>query len=428
MQFIKVKAHSGNDHNDNADQLAKTSCHLPLPVSGGPDDLSSVPPPPPFPLPSHGPTQPKVSMTFPLTQPSKPTAKHTFRKNSGYITNCVSLNDLYNCFKPRLNPPDLQSSHFNMDCLHKQNTRAHLQDHTSPPSCFPMLNSEVTVPDIKQVKSYLSLHPHSNTSGIDNSTYSLIMDLNNSNLCNLYCKVPTAWLITLLSALPKQGKDLSDANNYCAIVLESCFLKFGTLLVLHKLTNAAELSNLISLSQNGFHTGHRTHNNAFILCSLIEHTCKRNQTLFVAFVDISNTFPSTNHNGLWNCLKDLGLTGMYYDWLQNLYTDMCFHLVLGNTVSDDFVTGSGVLMGDPASPMLWNLYLSTFSLPNHPDNMVINGTCISHLEHANNMVIISTLASGLQRHINELQHWCYDNFLSLSPSKLEVMIFGNMCL
>ncbi|KAF5344711.1 hypothetical protein D9758_015267 [Tetrapyrgos nigripes] len=88
VQFVKVKAHLGNDHNDNADQLAKTGCHLPLPVSGDPDDFSFVPPPPPFPSPSHGPTQPKVSTTFPSKQPSQPAVKHIFRKNSGHITNC----------------------------------------------------------------------------------------------------------------------------------------------------------------------------------------------------------------------------------------------------------------------------------------------------------------------------------------------------
>ncbi|KAF5363150.1 hypothetical protein D9758_008367 [Tetrapyrgos nigripes] len=95
-------------------------------------------------------------------------------------------------------------------------------------------------------------------------------------------------------------------------------------------------------------------------------------------------------------------------------------------VSEDFEAGSGVLMGDPASPLLWNLYLSTFQLSSHPDDMTIDGTTISHLEHADDMVIISRSAAGLQHHLNQLEEWCFHNFLALSPSKSEVMIFGNL--
>ncbi|KAF5373062.1 hypothetical protein D9758_001440 [Tetrapyrgos nigripes] len=275
--------------------------------------------------------------------------------------------------------------------LHQHNARAQNQPCVSAPSIFPILNQPITIADIEELKSTLSAHPHSNTSGVNDCTYSLILKLDNNVLCDLYCQcfrtgnVPTAWLITLLSALPKQGKDLSDPNNHCAIALESCFLEFGTLLILQLLTKAAEMGNLIPPTQNGFHAGHCTHNNAFILHLLIECARENNETLYVAFVDISNAFPSTNHNTLWNRLEDLGLTGMYYDWLRSLYSNMHYRLVLGNESSNNFESSSGVLMGDPASPMLWNLYLSTFSLPPHKHDISLNGTTISHLEHADDM-------------------------------------------
>ncbi|KAF5344742.1 hypothetical protein D9758_015291 [Tetrapyrgos nigripes] len=194
-----------------------------------------------------------------------------------------------------------------------------------------------------------------------------------------------------------------------------------------QLTKAAKLGHLIPPYQNRFHARHQTHNNAFILRSLIECACDHSETLYVAFVNISNTFPSTNHSALWNCLEDLGLTGMYYDWLRSLYSNMCYRLILGEQSSEDFKAGSGVLIRDPVSPMLWNLYLSTFSLPPHKHDIALNGTTISHLEHANDMVIISRSPTGLQHHLDALQLWCYNNFLTLSPSKSEVMIFGNIC-
>ncbi|KAF5335013.1 hypothetical protein D9758_016183 [Tetrapyrgos nigripes] len=120
-------------------------------------------------------------------------------------------------------------------------------------------NSDISVSNIEAVKAYLSLHPHSSTCGIHDTPYSLILNLDNSDLCQLY------W-----ESLLKHGKDLSHPDNYCAIALESCFLKFGILIVLHKLTKAAEDGNLIPASQNGFCAGHCTQNNAFILRSLIK--------------------------------------------------------------------------------------------------------------------------------------------------------------
>ncbi|THU98828.1 hypothetical protein K435DRAFT_660100, partial [Dendrothele bispora CBS 962.96] len=48
-----------------------------------------------------------------------------------------------------------------------------------------------------------------------------------------------------------------------------------------------------------------------------------------------------------------------------------------------------------------------------------------HAHKSLTLVIVSRSPQGLQRHLSELELWCYNNFLSLSPSKSEVMIFGS---
>ncbi|KAJ3858029.1 hypothetical protein EV368DRAFT_11293, partial [Lentinula lateritia] len=65
--------------------------------------------------------------------------------------------------------------------------------------------------------------------------------------------------------------------------------------------------------QNGFQPGYRTNNDAFILHTLTEKACASGNTLLVAFVDISNAFPSMNQSSLWNKLASFGLTGQYFD-------------------------------------------------------------------------------------------------------------------
>jgi len=51
-------------------------------------------------------------------------------------------------------------------------------------------------------------------------------------------------------------------------------------------------------------------------------------------------------------------------------------------LSEEFSALAGVLIGDPLSPTLWNIFLSTFPLPKDPSDASLFGCVISHLEHA----------------------------------------------
>ncbi|KAH7879159.1 uncharacterized protein C8R40DRAFT_1021061, partial [Lentinula edodes] len=161
-------------------------------------------------------------------------------------------------------------------------------------------NLAVTERDVSSVKAYLKRTTHSDATGVDAATYSQLMGIPNNLLASLFSRA-------------------FHANNYHAIALESCVLKFASLLIHLKLSHALEQAQVIPPSQNGFRSGYHTNNNAFILRTLIEKAPYRvncmhmTNTLFAAFVDISNAFPSTNQSSLWIKLASLGLTGQYFD-------------------------------------------------------------------------------------------------------------------
>ena len=75
----------------------------------------------------------------------------------------------------------------------------------------------------------------------------------------------------------------------------------------------SEANSIIPPSQNGFRHTYRTNNNAFVLCCLIEKARAMGKTLFVGFVDICNTFPSTDHASHQQTYKKLfgTCTGLY---------------------------------------------------------------------------------------------------------------------
>ncbi|KAJ7234899.1 hypothetical protein B0H12DRAFT_1212531 [Mycena haematopus] len=49
---------------------------------------------------------------------------------------------------------------------------------------------------------------------------------------------------------------------------------------------------------------------------------------------------------------------------------------------------------------------------------------MSHLEHADDMAIVSYMPSGLQQHLDTFAHWCADNMLQANAAKSWVMVFG----
>ncbi|KAJ3870338.1 hypothetical protein F5051DRAFT_470385, partial [Lentinula edodes] len=189
-----------------------------------------------------------------------------------------------------MNPPDPLTTHFDPVRLQEEATYANAIPLPSPPSSHPDFNLNITAVDIATVKAYLKRTAHSDAKGADSTTYSQLISIPNDRLALLF------------------GRAFSNSD-YRAIALESCTLKFASLLLHQKLCHVLSHANIIPPSQNGFRAGYRTNNNAFILRTLIDKSRSSGDSVYLAFVDISNAFPSTNQNSLWLRLEAYGLTG-----------------------------------------------------------------------------------------------------------------------
>ncbi|KAJ3846953.1 hypothetical protein EV368DRAFT_19911, partial [Lentinula lateritia] len=202
----------------------------------------------------------------------------------------VTLEQLTNCFIPRMNPPDPRTTSFDPQILQQETNRANAIPNPSPPSAFPSFNSVICEDDITTIKSYLKCTAHSDSTGADLITYSIVQDIDNDRLASFF----------------DRAFQLKEFPTFC-------ILKFASLLLHLKLSEALEEAHILPASQNGFRAGYRTNNNIFILRTLIEKAKSLGDPLYVAFVDISNAFPSMNQSSLWNKLADHQLTGKYFD-------------------------------------------------------------------------------------------------------------------
>ena len=97
---------------------------------------------------------------------------------------------------------------------------------------------------------------------------------------------------------------------------------------------------------------------------------------------------------------------------------------MGRDSTESFRAHAGILIGDPASPILWNLYLSDFLVQTHDEDIVLDGLCMSHLEQADDIVLFSLTPDGLQRKLDQLARWCSLNFVRINVKKTWCMAFG----
>ncbi|KAJ3504030.1 hypothetical protein NMY22_g18054 [Coprinellus aureogranulatus] len=268
--------------------------------------------------------------------------------------------------------------------------------------------------------------------GEDEVSYRDICRMDNTCLLNLMNRcielgdIPRSWLRTRLVGLCKKGKSKDDPESYRTIALESCFLKLMTGLVKERLVEMADSQGLLPASQNGFREGYRTNNNVFVLRCAVEKADAEGKPLYAAFVDLTNAFPSTDQDTLWLKLRKWGAGGPIFDWLRKLYRDMTYSVFHEGQTSDDFKSSIGILIGDTCSPILWILYMADLPdyIPKDSDGIHLGSVSITNLEQADDVVLLSTTREGLQRKIDGMYRWCAVNFMRFNASKSSILIIA----
>ena len=474
VSLVQVKGHSGNKHNDAADRLAKDGSCLP-PIGDyielGLPDVTSCPMA--HVQPSHS-AVPKVTATYLPTSEAQKTSRvasaelvdeaslpsHRGREKvrdtkillRDKLLNCenekmfwkiakelmngkeslsqVSADDLKLVFENRMNPLSTTPESFDSSLLKLNLAMAKaIPLHTLDLTFEQYFSKPFSVDEISNAKAHLEGRKNS-ARGADHIGYREILEVDNSALASLLnlavekCDAPASWLSTIIVAIIKTGKQKDDPNNYRAVGLESCLLKLMTLLIHMRLTAWCDKYNILPPSQNGFRTGYRTNNNAFILRCAIDRARAEGKTLYVMFADISNAFPSTEQSTLWLKLRSLGAGGMIFDWIRMIYDRMEYVVRHNSETSEVFKSISGILIGDTCSPILWNIYLADIKFLISNLDIKLDGCHISHLEQADDVVLMSTSAEGLQERMDSLAIWCSKNFMLLNAIKSVGIIYG----
>ena len=130
---------------------------------------------------------------------------------------------------------------------------------------------------------------------------------------------------------------------------------------------------------------------------------------------------------LWQVLEELGIHGRVLDIIKSLYAHDCAALRSSQGISAIFRCLLGVKQGCPLSPTLFGLYVD--GLEKHLretadiDAPHLFDALVPLLLYADDLILISTSAAGLQRQLDALQGFCQQRQLTVNLTKTKVVVF-----
>ena len=240
---------------------------------------------------------------------------------------------------------------------------------------------------------------------------------------------PDSWSTGLITPIFKSGNK-SDPSNYRGICVTSCLGKLFSVVLNNRLLTYLQDHNLIHPSQIGFLKGFRTSDHIFSLRTLIDKyvTNANKGKLFCCFVDFQKAFDSIWHDGLLHKLLSKNIGGQFYHLISDMYSKTKCAVKNGNKRSSYFDYNRGVRQGCILSPLLFNLYLDEFphllESSRDTDSITLpNGLPVNCLFYADDLILISRSAAGLQKQLNILQDYSEKWLLKINLKKTKTLIF-----
>ena len=165
-----------------------------------------------------------------------------------------------------------------------------------------------------------------------------------------------------------------------------------------------------SFNQCVFKPDHHTEDSLFILNTIFEsYVTKRNAKVYLTFVDFSKFFDKINRSYLLYKLSKFGITGKAHSIIKSMYGNTGYTVRANDLVSPRFIGYLGVKQGCCLSPTLSNIFqndLHEIFSNGRCDPLLLGNTHLNSLSWANDLVLMSTSKTGLQKCLDNLQMYC----------------------
>lgn len=250
--------------------------------------------------------------------------------------------------------------------------------------------------------------------------------------------LPEVWTLGVIKPIYKQKGDVRNPENYRPITLVSCLGKLFTGIISSRLNSFAEKHDILISNQAGFRKGFSTADNIFVLYCLIEIMQMRKKKLFSAFIDLKQAFDTVWRDGLWYKLLRYDISGKCFRLINNMYSDIKSCLTVNGSHTNFFSCKIGLRQGENLSPFLFSVYLNDLESFFFSANIDSGVECFSSdfdesvyiylklfvLLYADDTVILSESANGLQSALDVYNEYCKQWKLTVNMNKSMVIVFS----
>ncbi|KAL0849608.1 hypothetical protein ABMA28_013867 [Loxostege sticticalis] len=232
-------------------------------------------------------------------------------------------------------------------------------------------------------------------------------------------RIPSQWAESHIILIHKKGpKD--DIGNYRPISLISNVYKVFAKVILDRISLTLDENQPVE--QAGFRKDFSTIDHIHTVKQLIQKYNEYNKTIYLAFIDYAKAFDSLKHESVWRSLREQGIQNSYVNIIKNIYSESKARIRL-ESIGETFPIEKGVRQGDPLSPKLFTAVLEQLfrKLDWGHLGLNINGTRLSHLRFADDLVILEEDPLTLESMIQTLVDRSREVGLEMNTSKTKMM-------
>ena len=139
---------------------------------------------------------------------------------------------------------------------------------------------------------------------------------------------------SIITLLPKSGKDISVLDNWRPISLLNVDYKIATKSIANRLKDI--LPSIIHNSQTGFLKNRYIGENIRLLFEALDDIEHFNKPALLFFSDFEKAFDSVDHNFMFKCLNHFNFGESFINWIRLFYNDSK-SCIINNGFCSDFV-------------------------------------------------------------------------------------------
>jgi hypothetical protein len=170
---------------------------------------------------------------------------------------------------------------------------------------------------------------------------------------NLTGNLPESHKESIITILPKEGKDLSDIKNWRPITLSNCDAKIITKAISNKMLKVLE--SIIDPAQTAYVPGRAVSDNLRSNFFYKNYCKKYNVEAILILLDAKKAFDSVNHDYIRDTLEAYGFGQTFIGTFNTLYKDLSARIMVNGFSTEKISIERGVKQGDALSCALFIL-------------------------------------------------------------------------